>query len=245
MQRFDEWKHRLVFQRSWREDGQYRRIEKIDREHFETQLRNKVDLFWSIERYNWEAVGCSEFELDSLDAVCSFHMDFDAHDGRVTLLRSIRAVRKVSNWFQKQLGLADEQIFVWFSGRGFHLALPAETTMRHPRPQPLQEYGRLARYIARELGLSITATEEADDGEKTQRTIHLVDFSLYRPRGLIRVPGSLNSKSRIAALAPKIRLPLPVVHTLAKKPTTQDFHQSMRLLIQTKAYAHWPLGASL
>jgi hypothetical protein len=211
--------------------------EKVTRKILDTKsseyknLIGKVDVYHSIKRYQEDALHTSTDELWNLDSVTSWTVDIDGHYPNITTSMLTKATGKLCEALQDHLELSDEELFLWWSGRGYHVAIPGEVLFRVPTSSQENNFKALAAWFQKQF--DITAPVKLwDHGTQSIRDVKVsvVDTSIYSSRGMIRIPGSKNSKSRFAEYLPKVRIPLDNFRRLASAETSMDMAKKLQLI---------------
>lgn len=233
-ERFSEFNCRRVFWKKAWVPSQSWLSREITAEVFQ-ELRMKTDVYWSIQRYRTEllAATCDEDQKD-LEYVAPLIFDIDAHSSNIQLHQVTRQLCRLIVWIRTRMKVTDEEIFVWFSGRGYHVVIPAEIMLEHPVTsidQIEQGFKKFALLAEREADLK-QPIRICDDGKYPTVYRSALDYSVYKSSQLLRVPGSIHSRPRLEIANRKFRLDLSHINCLAAKPNQDEFRRSFSLLAE-------------
>lgn len=214
-----------------------RRTPLVITEHLHRQLCSMADVYWSIARYPLAALKIPNPTVNSeLEYVSSFFVDIDAHDSEVSVFQAARTTNQVHQWLVKRLHIQKDQVVIWFSGRGFHLAVAAEILLDHPKcyeDDIENDYKAFADLLVRESQMTRNVVSRRVDGAWTKVDRQLIDMSLYKRNGLIRVPGSIHTDPKLKAVNRKFRISADQLSTLVRKHNAAEFNSSFKLLAET------------
>lgn len=199
---------------------------------------NHPDTYYSIRRYPLEARMCEPENLHEFDSVAGMFFDIDGHIHGVTIRHLIEAATRLSRFLVKELDLHEDELMVWWSGRGFHLAVPPEVIMATPACGAEQNYKLFADWARRSIKLheEIQVWNNSENKSET-KTVNLLDGSIYHRRALIRVPGTKNSNSRFKQNLPKVYMPLDRLYILANEKNTQEQINKLSLIVRDNLWS--------
>lgn len=200
------------------------------------KLAANVDVYHSIKRYQRDALFIPSDKLWDLDSVTSWHFDIDGHYAGITTTMLTRAAAKLCKALQEEFDLSDAEILVWWSGRGYHVAIPSEVLFNIPTSSQENNFKALAIWFQKRFDIT-AAVKMWDHGTQSIRDMKasVIDTSIYSSRALIRIPGSRNSKSRFGEFLPKVRIPMDNFRLLASAETNTDMVNKLEL-IATNSY---------
>lgn len=194
-------------------------------------FRKLPDTYHSIKRYQLEALTVSSDRLWELDSVTSWFIDIDGHFNGITTTMLIRATVRMCAGLQNILELSDDEIFLWWSGRGFHIGIPGEVLFSVPTSGQENNFKGLARWAQKEFNVTAPLkTWDALAHDFKSLNLGVVDTSIYTARSLIRIPGTKNSKSRFSKDLPKVRIPVENFRLLANSGNTIDMVKKLELI---------------
>lgn len=124
-------------------------------------------------------------DYDHCEMIADPYLDFDTEDieDPAEWEELTREVKYVLNYIESSMGIPPEELRVYFSGsKGFHVIIPHELIGLAPSTVLNQSL----RYFA--LGLSYVL-----NGRKVRK--NCIDTGIYDRKRLIRIPGTINSKS--------------------------------------------------
>lgn len=229
--RFQEYDYRLI----WRDTRPRRKWEvvRFDEAAFRHYSRSYADIYWGMARYTKDAEGLSAHDLLSLEYVCPLVFDIDWHKRGLSFRHIVDAAFKISRWLVKSLCVKSEDILIWYSGRGFHIKVPSEVLLERPTMDIEYEYKKVAKYLIRYLNLNYPIKQSIEvNGGYESREVYLcpIDLKIYGRNKLIRIPESINSRSKFKANLQKFYLPYSAIRTLAKKDS-KDLQSSFKTLV--------------
>lgn len=194
-------------------------------------LRDLTDVHHSIRKYTEDALDVSPDRLWEVDSVSALFFDLDGHASSVTMVTLIQATAKLCSWLMKKLDLTENEIFVWWSGRGFHISIPGEVLFADPTPSPENDFRLFADWVQREAGIYAQIKNwQPDQKQIHHEKIKLLDNSIYFPRAMIRIPGSKNSKSRYENGLRKVRIPIDNLKRLASSSGGIDMSTKLGII---------------
>lgn len=195
------------------------------------------DVYYSIRRYPSEARMCEPAKLHEFDSVAGLFFDLDGHVHGITIRHLVGAALRLSEFLTKELDLFEDELLIWWSGRGFHLAIPPEVIMASPSCGVEQYYKLFAEWIRRTIQLHQEIQVWNNEQKTTEpKTVDLLDCSIYFNRALIRVPGTMNSNSRFSRDLPKTYLPLDALRRIAKESNPQEQINKLSLVVRNNPW---------
>lgn len=208
----------------------------IDEQHFRNAC-NHPDVYFSIKKYPLEAKMCDPNELHKFDSVAALFFDLDGHSQGITTKHLVAAAYRLSEFLIKEIDLHEDELMIWWSGRGFHLAVPAEIMMSQPTSGVEQNYKLFAAWARRTIQLHQEIqvwNHELNLYEN--KLINLLDSSIYHKRALIRIPDTANSNSRFRKNLKKTFMPFDALKRLNQEKETLEQIRKLTLIIETNPW---------